>query len=50
MNMKESAFRDWVVDVIEELMRFIDLTRDHDDFLVDRYSEKKMLLIKPLRL
>lgn len=40
-SMKESAFRDRVVDVMEELMRFTYLTRDHAEFLVDRYSERK---------
>ena len=40
-RMKESAFRDRVVDVMEELMRFTYLTRDHADFLVNRYSERK---------
>ncbi|MBB6520616.1 arsenical resistance protein ArsH [Pseudoteredinibacter isoporae] len=38
--MKASAYRDRIVDVMEELMRFTYLTRDHKDFLVDRYSER----------
>ncbi|MFG1494257.1 arsenical resistance protein ArsH [Halobacteriovorax sp. ZH4_bin.1] len=40
-SMKESSFRDRVVDVMEELMRFTYLTRDHAEFLVDCYSERK---------
>ncbi len=43
-SMKASAFRDRVVDVMEELMRFTYLTREHRDFLVDRYSERKPAL------
>ncbi|MCM8534908.1 MAG: arsenical resistance protein ArsH [Lentisphaeraceae bacterium] len=39
-RMKESPFRERVVDVMEELMRFTYLTRDKADFLVDRYSER----------
>lgn len=38
--MKESSYRERVVDVLEELMRFTYLTRDHREFLVDRYSER----------
>lgn len=40
-SMKDSAFRDRIVDVMEELMRFTLLTRDKGDFLLDRYSERK---------
>ncbi len=40
-TMKESAFRERVIDVMEELMRFTYLTRDHSEFLVNRYSERK---------
>jgi arsenic resistance protein ArsH len=40
-SMKESNFRNRVVDVMEELMRFTYLTRDHAEFLVDRYSERE---------
>lgn len=39
--MKDSAYRDRIVDVMEELMRFTYLLRDHKEFLVDRYSERK---------
>lgn len=40
-SMKDSGFRNRVVDVMEELVRFTYLTRDHYDFLVNRYSERK---------
>ena len=40
-RMKQSPFRERVVDVMEELMRFTFLTRDHAKFLVDRYSERQ---------
>lgn len=40
-RMKDSALRDRVVDVMEELWKFTILTRDLRDFLVDRYSERR---------
>ena len=40
-HMKDGPFRDRVVDVMEELYKFTLLTRDHRDFLVDRYSERR---------
>jgi len=39
--MKDSPFRDRIVDVMEELMRFTLLTRDQTSLFTDRYSERK---------
>ncbi len=40
-RMKDSAYRDRLVDVVEELWRFTLLTRDLQDALTDRYSERR---------
>lgn len=40
-RMKPSAFYDRVVDVMEELFKFTQPTRDVAPYLVDRYSERK---------
>lgn len=48
-RMKDSSYRDRVVDVMEELYKFTILTRDHRDFLVDRYSERREAAAKEAR-
>jgi len=39
-RMKPSPYYNRIVDVVEELVKFTLLLRQHKDFLVDRYSER----------
>jgi len=38
--MKASPYYNRIVDVMEELMKFILLLRDNKEYFVDRYSER----------
>ena len=39
-RMKPSGYYNRIVDVLEELMKFTLLTRDNNNQLLDRYSER----------
>lgn len=45
-RMKDSPFRERVVDVMEEYYKFTLIMREHADYLVDRYSERKEVSLK----